>query len=181
MSSESNTVATTGLSGNTGWLVGGALGGAIGAVAFGIVMWLLDPDVLSAAIPSIYGLDPVSPVGWAVHVAHGVVLGIVFGVLVTRPPILGTLRTDVETDALSRTGIVFRTTAAGFVFGLLVWTVLPLIVLPVWLDAVGGSGAEPLTTAAAGSLFGHLLFGTVLGAVFAVTVDLPDRTAETPF
>ncbi len=179
---DSETMAANGLSGHTDWLVGGTLGGAIGAVAFGIVMWLLDPNVLSAAIPAIYGLEPVGPVGWGIHVAHGIGLGIVFGLLITRPLALGILRSDAETDALARTGIIFRTIAAGFVFGLVVWAVLPLLVLPVWMDTVGGSGgANALTSTVTGSLFGHLLFGTVLGAVFAATVDLHDRTAETPF
>ncbi|WP_222919749.1 hypothetical protein [Natrinema sp. SYSU A 869] len=181
MSSESNTMAASGLSGDTGWLVGGALGGAIGAIAFGIVMWLLDPDVLTAAIPALYGIEPAGFIGWGIHIAHGAILGIVFGLLVTRPLLLGVLRTDVETDVLSRTGIVFRIVAAGFVFGLAVWTVLPLLVLPIWIRTVGGSGAEALTSVAAGSLLGHLLFGTVLGVIFAAAVDLRDRTSADPF
>jgi hypothetical protein len=180
MSGESNTMAAYGIGGNAGWVVGGVLGGAIGAVAFGIVMWVLDPGVLAAAILALYGIEPAGFVGWTIHIAHGAVLGILFGLLVTRPLILGILRTDVETDALSRTGLVFRTTAAGFVYGLTVWTVLPLLVLPAWIAAVGASGAEALSSIAAGSLVGHLLFGTVLGAVFAMTVDLHERTVEPP-
>ncbi|MDF9745322.1 hypothetical protein [Natrinema salsiterrestre] len=181
MSGETDTAAAYGIGGHAGWIVGGALGGAIGAVAFGIVMWVLEPGVLAAAIPALYGIEPVGLVGWAIHIAHGALLGIVFGLLVTRPRVLGVLRTDVETSALSRIGIVVRTTAAGFVYGLTVWTVLPLLVLPAWIAAVGASGAEALTSIAAGSLLGHLVFGTVLGAVFAATVDLHDRTVETPF
>ncbi|WP_226481430.1 hypothetical protein [Natrinema amylolyticum] len=181
MSGESNTMAAYGLSGSTGWLVGGALGGAIGAVAFGIVVWLVNPEIISSAIPALYGLDLASPVGWAINIAHGIVLGIVFGLLVTRDLVLGVLKTDVETDALSQTGILLRMVGAGLVYGLVVWTVLPLLVLPLWIDAVGGSGADVLTTAATGTLLGHTLFGIVLGAVFAATVDLHDRTAEDPF
>lgn len=180
MSGESDTTAAFGLSGNTGWLVGGALGGAIGAIAFGIVMLLLDPDVLEAAIPAIYGLEPAGLLGWGIHIAHGIVLGLVFGLLVTRPSILGMLRTDVETDVLSRSGIILRLIGAGLVYGITVWAILPLLVLPVWIDAVGGSGAELISGAAAGSLLGHALFGVVLGAVFATIVDLRDRNPDTP-
>ncbi|SEQ56831.1 hypothetical protein [Natrinema salaciae] len=181
MSNESTTTAAFGLSGATGWLVGGALGGAIGAIAFGLLMWLLDPVVLDAAIPAIYGLEPVGPLGWGIHVGHGIVLGVVFGLLATRPSILGLLRDDVETDVLSRTGIVLRMAGAGLVFGIAVWTILPLLVLPVWVNAVGGSGAEMFPAVAAESLLGHALFGTVLGAVFGATVDLRGRPAESPF
>nr|WP_224214718.1 hypothetical protein [Natrinema longum] len=161
------------MSGPAGWLVGGA----VGAIAFGIVMVLLEPDVLEAAIPAIYGLESAGPLGWAIHVAHGIVLGLVFGFLVTRPSILGVSWTDVETDALSRTGVPSRVTGAGLVYGLAVWAVLPLLVLPVWATAVGGN-TEQFPTTAAGSLLGHALLGVVLGAVFAATVDLRDRPIE---
>ncbi|SEV98478.1 hypothetical protein [Natrinema salifodinae] len=178
MSSDSNTVAAFGLRGSTGWIVGSVLGGALGAIAFGILMWLLDPEILAGAIPAIYGLEPTTAVGWAVHIAHGIVLGVAFGMLVTRDPILGVLRTDVATDVLARAGVVARLIGAGFVFGLAVWAILPLLVLPVWVNAVGGSGAAAFPTAAAGSLLGHLLFGVVLGVVFAATVDLRDRPTD---
>lgn len=180
MHNETSTTAAFGLSGATGWLVGGALGGAIGAVAFGLVMWLFDPTILEAAVPAIYGLEPVGPLGWGIHVAHGVVLGLVFGALATRPAILGLVRTDVETDALSRTGIVLRMTGAGLVFGLAVWAILPLLVLPVWINAIDGGGADLFPAVAVESLLGHAVFGVVLGAVFGGAVDLRDRTAESP-
>lgn len=118
-------------------------------------------------------------VSWGIHIAHGIALEFVFGLLGTRDFILGILRTDVETAVLSRTGIVLRLVGAGFVFGLAVWAILPLLVVPVWADAIGGTaGAFP--TAAIESLVGHLLFGTVLGLLFATTVDLSDRPSGRP-
>lgn len=179
MSTETDTSSAFGISGSTGWVVGGAVGGAVGAAVFGFLMWLVDPAAVAVAIPEIYGLEPFSAVGWAMHIAHGVVLGLVFGFLVTRNLILGTLRTEVETDALSQTSVGLRLVGAGFVFGLAVWAILPLLILPVWADAMGG-GAGGFPTAAAESLIGHLLFGTVLGLVFATIVDLSDRRTGEP-
>ncbi|MFA9501529.1 hypothetical protein ACERIM_01975 [Natrinema sp. H-ect1] len=182
MSGESDTTtALGGLNGTVGWLVGGAVSGAAGGIAFGIVMWLVSPDVLTEAIPALFGLEPTGAVGWAINVGHGVALGLVFGLLVTREFVLGVIRADVETDALSRAGMAVRLIGAGFVYGLAVWTVLPLLILPVWIDAVGGSGAGFLTGASTSALLGHALFGIVLGAVFAATVDLRDRPAADPF
>jgi hypothetical protein len=181
MSTERSETAATGADGTAGWLLGGALGGAVGAAAFGALIWALDPQIVEAAIPAIYGLELEGPVGWGIHLAHGAVLGIVFGLLVTRRLILGTLRMTVETDALSRTGIWLRVVAAGFVFGLAVWAILPVLVLPVWIDALGADPAGGFPILAAESLAGHLLFGTVLGAVFGAVVDLTDRVAEMPF
>ncbi|WP_254522463.1 hypothetical protein [Natrinema caseinilyticum] len=180
MEGESNTAAAFGLSDSAGRIVGGALGGALGAIAFGVVMVLFEPGVVSSAIPAIYGLQPVDPLGWSIHIAHGIVLGVIFGLIVTRDPILGVLRTDVETDVVSRTGIIVRTIAAGFVFGLTVWAILPLLVLPVWVDAVSTGGGETFPATAATSLFGHLLYGTILGIVFAATVDLRAYTSRRP-
>ncbi|WP_254767500.1 hypothetical protein [Salinilacihabitans rarus] len=178
MSAESDTDAATefGSSSGLGWPIGGALGGAVGALAFGVLVWLFDPEVVEATIPAIYGLEPGTLTGWAVHVAHGIVLGVVFGFLVTRPAILGVLRSDVETDALSETGVSLRIVAAGFAFGLAVWAILPVIVLPVWSQTIGASPGGEFPIAAAESLLGHVVFGIVLGVVFAATVDLHDRS-----
>lgn len=172
MSAESNTITTVGLSGSTGWLVGGALGGAVGAAAFGLLLWLFDPGILEATIPAIYGLEAVGLVGWLIHLAHGVVLGLVFGLLATRDRVFRVLRTNAETEALSGAGIILRLVGAGFVFGLTVWAILPVLVLPVWTGATGTGGAGEFPIVGIESLLGHLVFGTVLGVVFAVAVDL---------
>ncbi len=181
MSTTTETASAFGLSGATGWVVGGAVGGALGAAAFGLVLWLFDPVIVEAAIPSVYGLETEGVIGWGIHIAHGVLLGLIFGVLVTREAVLGVLRTDTETEALSGAGIVLRVVGAGFVFGLAVFAILPLLVLPVWTD-VGGAGAQvgDFPTAAIESLLGHLVFGLVLGIVFALTVDLEGRTDARP-
>ena len=179
MSTETDDASTFGISGTSGWFVGGTAGGAVGAAAFGLLMWLFDPAVVAVAIPEIYGLEPVGIAGWGVHIAHGIVLGLVFGWLVTRDPILGILRTDVETDILSQTGMTLRLVGAGFVFGLAVWALLPVLVLPVWAATIGGTaGGFPI--AAIESLVGHLLFGVVLGVVFATTADLSEQPSGQP-
>ncbi|ELY87697.1 hypothetical protein C483_17398 [Natrialba hulunbeirensis JCM 10989] len=180
MSAESDTQSTVGVETSIGWPVGGAVGGAVGALAFGALIWLFDPEVVSAAIPGIYGLDPVGVVGWGIHLVHGIGLGLIFGFLVTREPILGTLQMNPETESLSRTGITLRVVAAGFVFGLAIWAVLPVIVLPVWIEAIGTEAAADFPTAAVESMVGHLLFGTVLGIVFALVTNLHPERAETP-
>lgn len=175
MSAERDTATAAGIGGAIGWPSGGALAGAVSAVAFGAFMWFLDPEIFAVAIPAIYGLEPVGAAGWGIQVAHGIVLGVVFGFLVTRDPILGTVRTNVEAASVSRTSVWLRIVAAGFVFGLAIWAVLPLIVLPVWTEVIGTEAAGEFPRAPAESLVGHVLFGTVTGIVFATAVDLPDR------
>ncbi|WP_255169734.1 hypothetical protein [Natrononativus amylolyticus] len=178
MSTESEHVTTFGIRSRVGWPIGGAVAGAVGAVGFGIVMWLFDPEIVAAAIPAIYGLEPTGVVGWGIHVAHGAVLGVVFAFLVTRELVLGVLQADVETEAISRTNVMLRIVGAGFAFGLLIWAVLPVLVLPVWTAALGTAAAGEFPTIAVESMVGHLVFGTVMGAVFAVTIDLTDRPTD---
>lgn len=169
-----------GIGGTLGWTIGGAVGGVIAAAAFGVVMWLFDPEVLTGAIPAIYGFDPSSVIGMTIHILHGIVLGLVFGFLVTRPAVLGTLRTNVETEAVSEFGLTIRVIAAGFVFGLAVWAILPVLVLPVWAE-LGATTAGGFPGFAVESMLGHMVFGLVLGLVFAVAVDLQERPARYVF
>ncbi|WP_255191064.1 hypothetical protein [Natronobeatus ordinarius] len=182
MSAESDTEQTTGfgIESRYGWPIGGALGGVIGAAAFGLLLWLFDPEFVEVAIPGIYGIEATGITGWLIHLVHGAVLGMLFGFLVTRRPILGILRTDVETDAIAGRGNWVRLVAAGFVYGLAIWAILPVTILPLWVEVFGAAAAGGFPTLVVESMLGHFVFGIVLGLVFAVTVDLRDRGASEP-
>ncbi|MFP8955943.1 hypothetical protein ACLI4Y_04385 [Natrialbaceae archaeon A-CW3] len=178
MSGDTDTTTEVGIDGRLGWPISGAIGGAIGALAFGLLVWLVDPAVIETTIPGAYGLESTGLIGWAIQLVHGAVLGLLFAFVVTRQSILGVLRTSVETDALARTSLAARLAAAGFVFGLAVWAVLPVIVLPVIAGVIGTEQAAEFPGLAAEGLVGHLLFGTVLGIVFALTTDLSGRASK---
>ncbi|USZ70239.1 hypothetical protein [Natronosalvus halobius] len=178
MSANTDTTSGFGVGGRIGWPIGGAVGGVIGAAAFGLLVWFFSPDVIEATIPTAYGLEAAGTIGWAIQLAHGVILGLIFAFVVTRQAVLGLLRTDVETDAIARTGLTGRFVAAGLVFGFAVWAILPMLILPVWLSAVGAGETTQFSALATNGLVGHLLFGTVLGAVFALLVDVTKRTSQ---
>ena len=175
MSAE--TKAGFGMGGTIGWTVGAAVSGVVAAAVFGATMWLFEPDVVAAAIPAIYGFDPSTAFGMTIHLFHGAVLGLLFGLFVTRPVVLGVLRTNVETEAISELGLALRVVTAGFVFGVAIWAILPLIVLPMWVEVAGAADAAMFPAFAVESMLGHMVFGLVLGLVFAVVVDLYDRPA----
>ena len=174
MSGDADTPTQVGIGGSIGWSLSGAIGGAIGALAFGLLMWLADPAVIETTLPAAYGLEAGGVTGWAIQLVHGAFLGLIFGFLVTRKPVLGVIRADVATDALARTNEGARVVAAGFVYGLAIWAVLPLLVVPA---ATGVLGTDPgaFPAVAPESLLGHVLFGTILGGVFAALVDLQAR------
>ncbi|SEH16553.1 hypothetical protein SAMN04487967_2702 [Natronorubrum sediminis] len=182
MSYQIDDPTTFGIGGYANWLVGGAVGGAIGSLLFGAILWVMDPSIITDAIPAIYGLEPIGTAGWLFHLAHGLVIGGVFGLLVTRGPILGTITADVETGFLSAMGPGLRLTLAGVVYGLAVWAVLPVLALTLW-TTVGG-GADPgFPGLALESLTGHLLYGLLLGALFALITDMTSEieTVDAPF
>ncbi len=136
MSTESDTATAFGISSQRGWPIGGALGGAIGAAAFGLLMWLFDPEVLTAAIPRSTGSNPwVSSAGDPHPPRDRPGDRLRFPRHAGTDPGCGD--DEPETDVLSQTSIRLRIVAAGFVFGLAIWAILPLIVLPVWLETIG--------------------------------------------
>jgi hypothetical protein len=152
---------TTETIGETGELGGnhraGVLGGILGALAMGALVLATSPPVLAVAIPSLYGLaPPPNPgLGMVVHVSHGAVLGVVFAGLVGVLGIEGTAR---------RVGL-------GVAWGIATWIGLAALLMPVWLSAVGSPASPPFPNFAPPSLLWHVVYGAVLGGVYAVTAD----------
>lgn len=152
-------------------VLGGVLGGLVGAVAFGLLMWVANPSFLQTSIPALYGLEPQGTLGWTAHMLHGVVLGLVFAVVVSRPAI-GSLvvsdSPDPEDPEIGPAGIVPRLTALGLAYGLAIWAIFPMLVMPVWLGVVGTRGLAGIPAIPVESLVGHAVFGLLLGAVYAI-------------
>lgn len=181
-SARSDGPTAVGIGGSLNWLVGGAISGIVGSAAFGVVLWAIDPDTVAAGIPAIYGLDPAGTVGWALHLLHGLILGTIFGLIVTREPVLGTLTADVATGFIAAMGPGLRFTLAGLVYGLAVWMLLPMIALSIWIG-VGGMAEPGFPGAAAESLVGHMIYGLLLGALFSLFVETAPEAeeSEAPF
>ena len=131
----------------------GTVGGIVGAIVFGAMMAMQMPGVIENAIPALYGLEG-GLVGMVVHVSHGAVLGVVFAALLSA-----TDRTDL--GPLSGT-------AAGLVYGVVVWALLAVVVMPIWLSAVGFPMAPEVPNVAVESLVGHAVYGIVPGVTYAV-------------
>ena len=162
------------------WLVGGVLGGIVGAILFGAILWSVDPEIITDTIPALYGVDA-GPLGWVLHLAHGILLGVVFGFIITREFVLGVLTADVATGFIAAMGLGTRMALAGVVYGIALWTALPLIAQTVW--ALGGMPSPEFPFAAVESLIGHVLYGVILGILFSILVDVGPEAerADDPF
>ena len=148
---------------NGSWLAGAA-GGVVGAIAFGLLMMALgNTGVIAVAIPNLYLLSatpaaPALPIGWALHLFHGAVIGLGFAGLLRLGPVN---RFAAEPAALPMLALFY---------GVSVWVLLGAIAMPIWLQSVGFAGAPALPNLSIGSLVGHLVYSGLLAAVYA-TLD----------
>ena len=128
----------------------GALGGILGAIAFGAMAAMMMPPMLEEMIPMMYGLEG-ELAGWAIHVFHGVVLGVVFALIVDA----------IDVDLSLPTGA-----ASGVGYGIVVWAVLAVVVMPVWLGMT-----EMVPDVNLQSLGGHAVYGLILGVVYVALAE----------
>jgi len=128
----------------------GALGGLVGGIAFGLLLQAMMSDVITVAIPALYGVSGLVA-GWVVHLFNSVVFGVVFGAAMSTSWFAG------YGDSYAGAGVL------GLVYGVLLWVVAAGIVMPVWLDVVGFAGAPPVPNLDPMSLVGHLVYGVLLG------------------
>jgi uncharacterized membrane protein YagU involved in acid resistance len=124
------------------------LGGLAGGLAFGILLQMMG---MMPVIAALYGMESVTA-GWIAHLFHSVVFALVFAAAVARTEY--------------RHASVGRTTALGAGYGVVLWIVAAAIVMPLWLGALGMDA--PFPNFDVNSLVGHLVYGAVLGAVFAL-------------
>ena len=144
---------------NRPWLAGIG-GGLVGGVGMGLILHFAMGAM--PVIASLYGQSSVA-VGWIAHLFHSVVFGLIFVALVTRTGLRSYERTTVWTAGLG--------TSYGGVLGILTGA----FVLPVWVNAVSGAGL-PVPFFATPAFIGHVLFGLLLGGVYAVTRGTGPRT-----
>lgn len=149
-------------------VLGGLLGGLVGTAAFGALSAALDLGFVESFLPALFGLEQRGAVGWSIHLAAGATLGLAFALVLSRDAVLEMLVPDPDEPVLGPLNVETRVVAAGLAFGLAVWAVLPMLVLPIWVGAVGTEGVSEIPGTATESLAAHALFGLLLGVVYAL-------------
>lgn len=132
----------------------GAVAGLIATVAMGLAITATDLSTLRLAIAGLYGFEGSLVVGWLAHLAHGTVFGAVFAAVRSDP---GLYRLTERR---------WKTTLAGAVYGIVLAVGGAGIIMPIWLGVVGVSVPVTVPNVTVPVLWWHLLYGTVLGAVF---------------
>ena len=154
MTTKTETVPRFGAVNESEW-VAGAVGGIIGSVLFGVIMQFVMPEpVLEMAIPAMYGIEgPALLAGWGLHLFHGVVIGLLYVALVQFGPL--------QEMARRLSGSI----TLGIAYGILTTAGFAVIVMPLWLSAVGFAGAPPFPNIS--------IPGTIVSTIGHVVYALP--------
>lgn len=161
---ETTTETGLGSIDSTQWLAGAA-GGFLGSVLFGLVMqYVMPPPLLEMVIPAMYGIEgPALAAGWAIHQFHGVALGLAYVALVQFDPFKEPARQ------------IGGSLALGVAYGVLTTIGLAVIVMPLWLQAVGFPMAPPFPNVAFPgtvlSLVGHIVYAIPVALAYAVITE----------
>ena len=128
----------------------GVVGGLAGGVVFGVLMQVMG---MIGMVAMLVGSEAVG-IGWLVHLVISAGIGASFGVL------LGALATAMA-----------RSTGLGLGYGVVWWVLGGLLIMPAWL----GMGVFMFNTMAWMSLLGHLIYGLLLGVVYALVAPRLSR------
>ncbi|UGY94756.1 hypothetical protein [Streptomyces gobiensis] len=129
----------------------GAVGGLVGGIAFGIMMQIMD---MMPMIAMLVESDSIG-VAWVIHLIISVIFGIIFGLLL----------------ASHRAARVLPASALGLVYGAIWWVIGGLWLMPARL----GMPVFDVNEVAWKSLAGHLVYGLLLGLVYAGIYQLMRR------
>ncbi len=127
-----------------------------GGLIAGVVMGLMIRFVMGIMplIGALYGMET-ALAGWIAHLIHSVVFAALFAAIIAQLGLAG---------GRSST---WRWLGLGAGYGVLVWLVAAVFVMPVWLSLVGAAPAgASIPNINPQSLVGHLVFGVVLGFVY---------------
>ncbi len=143
----------------------GAIAGLLATLAMGLAIAATELAVLRLAVAGLYGSEGSLLVGWAAHLLHGALFGVVFAAVLTDATL------EDVTASTSKTAL------AGAVYGVVLAVVGAGIVMPIWLAVVGFAAPPSLPHLTTPLLAWHLVYGLVLGIVFA---RLSDGTPARP-
>jgi len=141
----------------------GAVAGFVATAVMGVAISLGDLSVLRDAVAGLYTFEGNLFAGWIAHLIHGTLFGVLFAVILSDP---GLYRL---------TDWIWKTVLAGVVYGLVLALAGAGVIMPIWLSTVGFSSPPSVPNVTLPLIAWHALYGTVLGATFAVVDGRTDR------
>lgn len=135
----------------------GIWGGLIAGLVFGLMMAMMG---MLPMIAMLVGSESAT-VGFIVHLVISAIIGTIFAIV---------LGSEVKSAG---SGIVI-----GLIYGAIWWVLGPLLIMPIWLG-MGHQLSVAGVQAALPSLWGHLVYGFILGVAYSFlspsrkTTDVP--------
>lgn len=157
MASETATSTDTPTATEITFWQAGLVGGIGGGLIFGVMMTTQMGMIIEMAIPGMYGLGPSLAIGWAIHMFHSAVLGVVFAFIANA------------TGLGERLDSAPAIAGVGLVYGIVLWIILASFVMPAWVGTMTEM-APPVPDWNIQSLMGHAVYGVVAGAIYAALV-----------
>lgn len=133
----------------------GAVSGFVATVAMGLAIVAVDVETLRVAVAGLYGFEGSLLAGWLAHLVHGTLFGVLFAAVAADPALH---------EVSERR---WRTCLAGVGYGLGLALAGTGIVLPIWLAVLGVPGVPSIPHVTAATVTWHLVYGAVLGWLFA--------------
>lgn len=124
----------------------GIVGGLVAGIIFGAMMGMM--GMLPMVAKLLGGSSAVF--GFVLHLVFSVTIGLIFSIF------LGHAAVDKASGMM-----------LGLVYGLIWWFLGPLIIMPVWLGMGVQLTAKGMEMALP-SLWGHLVYGFILGLVYPI-------------
>lgn len=132
---------------------GGAAAGFVATLLMGLLITVVNPATLSETIAGLYGVSDSLLFGWAVHLVHGTVFGVLFTVILDDPGLVNV------------TGWLWKSVLVGIVYGLVLAIVGAGVLLPIWVSIAGFYDAPELPFVTVPLLAYHVVYGAVLGGL----------------
>ncbi|WP_227380557.1 histidine kinase [Haladaptatus halobius] len=142
----------------TGGWQAGVIAGLSGGAVMGVMLTIAMRPVIEHAIPALWGLDG-GLAGWIIHMSNAAIFGVIFAAVATQPSVRN------YTTSLGQSAVL------GIGYGVVLWIVAAVIVMPLWLQAVGFANAPAFPNISMKSLMGHIIYGLVLGLVYPAIRD----------
>ncbi|MCH9025245.1 MAG: hypothetical protein IH931_07920 [candidate division Zixibacteria bacterium] len=139
-------------------ITNGVIGGLAGGLVFGIMMGMMG---MLPMIGKMVGF-PSATVGFLVHMINSAVIGAAFGAVFGRYA------------AKISSGVGY-----GIAYGGIWWLLGPLTLMPLFMGmGFGVNWNLAAATKMLPSLFGHIIYGTVLGVVYGILARKAEVGAE---
>jgi len=142
---------------DTNHIQSGVKGGLIAGVVFGAMMGMMGMLPMIAML-----LKSESAIfGFILHLVFSAIIGGTFGL------IFGHVALNKGSGVL-----------LGLLYGVIWWVLGPLVIMPVWLGMGLQLSAAGMTMALP-SLWGHLVFGFILGLIYPMFAKMENQIVET--